>query len=870
MADKSQPTPMMAQYLAIKEAHPQCLLFYRMGDFYELFFEDAVKAAKALDITLTKRGQHEGTDIPMCGVPFHAYENYLARLIRQGFSVAICEQTEDPAETRRRGKGPVARGVIRIVTAGTLTEETLLDARTNNYLVALAETAGQLALAAFDLSTGQIFVEKLAQNAVAAALARLDPNEILLPERLAQQPEWFEMLAEWRSRLTVQADRFFDSEAARRRLSETYAVTTLDSFGEYSRAELAAWGGIAAYIALTQKESAPVLGVPKQLASGSRLEIDHATRRNLELTRGLNGDRQGSLLAALDRTVTPGGGRLLCERLAAPLTDMAAINQRLDQITAFIEATSLRSTTREILRGCPDLERSLGRLRVGRGGPRDLAAIGKFGLAIAESLKGKLAGAEASLVALGNQIAYLAPLTDKLARALRPELPLLARDGNFIAGGFAPGLDEQKVLRDESRRLIAALEQRYARETGISLKIKHNNVIGFHLEVSAGQADRLMTAEPVGRFFHRQTMAGAMRFSTAELGELERQVGEAAGRSLAIELQLYEQLVGDILALGDDIARTAASLAEIDVAAANAELAASENYCRPQLDDSLLLGITAGRHPVVENGIGTGNFIANDCQLGDKTRLWLLTGPNMAGKSTFLRQNAVLVIMAQSGFYVPAASARIGIVDRLFSRVGAADDLARGRSTFMVEMVETALILNQATKRSLVILDEIGRGTATFDGLSIAWATVEYLHDRSQCRTLFATHYHELTALAAKLDSLSCHTMLVKEWQEEIIFLHQIGPGAADRSYGLHVAKLAGLPAEVTSRARDILETLEGGERATGIAALTADLPLFKVPVKPKPAAPSPLAEFVNQLQPDTLSPREALEALYRLKQLTH
>ncbi len=860
---------MMAQYLAIKEVHPQCLLFYRMGDFYELFFEDAVKAAKALDITLTRRGQHEGADIPMCGVPFHAYENYLARLIRQGFSVAICEQTEEAAEARKRGKGPVARGVVRIVTAGTLTEETLLDARANNYLAAVAETSGQFALACFDLSTGQLFIEPLEANAVPGALARLDPNEVLLPERLAQRPDWFEMLADWRTCLTVQADRYFDSEAARRRLEETYSVATLEAFGEFNRAEIAAWGAIAAYIGLTQKDSAPKLGVPRRLEAGSRLEIDQATRRNLELTRALNGDRKGSLLEAIDRTLTPGGGRLLCERLSAPLTDLKDINHRLDQVTAFIEARPLRTEIREMLHGCPDLERSLGRLRVGRGGPRDMAAI-RLGLEIAETLKSKLTAAAPCLATLGKDISWLAPLIDKLARALRSDLPLLARDGNFIAPGFAPGLDEQKMLRDESRRLIAALEQQYSRETGAPLKIKQNNVIGFHIEISAAQADRLMTAEPQGRFFHRQTMAGAMRFSTAELVELERRVGEAAGRSLAIELELYDQLVADIVAVGEDIARTASVLAAIDVAAANAELAATETYCRPILDEGLALDITGGRHPVVESVLGSRNFIANDCRLGNDSRLWLLTGPNMAGKSTFLRQNALLVIMAQSGFYVPAEAARIGIVDRLFSRVGAADDLARGRSTFMVEMVETALILNKATERSLVILDEIGRGTATFDGLSIAWATVEYLHDHSRCRTLFATHYHELAALAAKLDSLSCHTMLVKEWQDDIVFLHQVGKGTADRSYGLHVAKLAGLPAEVTSRARDILETLEGGERATGLAALTADLPLFKAAPKPRPTALSPMVEFLAKLQPDTLSPREALEALYQLKQLAH
>jgi DNA mismatch repair protein MutS len=859
-------TPMMAQFLEIKAAHPDHLLFYRMGDFYEMFFDDAVTAAKALDITLTRRGQHNGADIPMCGVPHHAHENYLARLIRQGFKVAICEQVEDPAEARKRGKGPVRRSVTRVVTPGTLTEDTLLDARASNYLVALAETGGEIALASIELSTGYIGIETLGESEIAGALARLQPTEILVSERGIEKPAWFEMLGDWRQQLTVQANRFFDSEAARRRLQDAYGVATLDAFGTFTRAELAAMGAIATYIDLTQKDSAPKLGLPHRIAAGSVMEIDPATRRNLELTRTVTGERKGSLLEAIDHTLTPAGGRLLCARLSAPSTDLAVIKHRLDEIEAFVTARSLREAFREKLIACPDIERALGRLRLGRGGPRDLAGI-RDGLRIAEAIRSIVLQADGVIAAFAADIPQLAALSDKLERALKPDLPLLARDGGFIQAGYSPALDEQKTLKDDARRLIAVLEQRYASETGATLRIKHNNVIGFHIEVTPTHADKLLASEPAGRFFHRQTMAGAVRFSTAELSDLERKVAESGDRALAMELEIFGQLVSDVAAYASEIARTATTLAQIDLAAANADLAVNHMYVRPIVDDSDALDIVAGRHPVVERSVGASHFVANDCSLKGDDRLWLLTGPNMAGKSTFLRQNALLAVLAQSGLFVPAASARIGVVDRLFSRVGAADDLARGRSTFMVEMVETALILNRASKRSLVILDEIGRGTATFDGLSIAWATVEYLHDVSQCRTLFATHYHELTALASKLPALSCHTMKVKEWQDEIIFMHEIGEGAADRSYGLHVAKLAGLPPSVIHRANDVLKLLEGSERSGKLTGLAEDLPLFHASI-PTPPVKSPLVTHLESIAPDTLSPRDALEMIYQLKDL--
>jgi len=868
----SEATPMMAQYLEIKRQHPDCLLFYRMGDFYELFFEDAARAAAALDITLTKRGKHEGEDIPMCGVPVHAAETYLSRLIRQGFRVAVCEQMEDPAK-RKSAKAPVKRAVIRVVTPGTLTEEALLDARRHNYLAALAEAGGELGLAWLDLSTGDFAVETLAMGSLDAALARLSPGELLIADRLLQKPALFELLNAWKDCLTPLPSQRFDSENGKQRLEASFAVKTLEGFGAFARAELAAAGALVDYVSLTQQGKLPRLNPPQRMASDAAMAIDGATRRNLELTENLTGERKGSLLATIDRTVSGAGARLLAEWLAAPLTDPEAIAARHDALAAFIAAPRLRSDLREQLKRTADMERAMARLALGRGGPRDLAALRDTLTASADLRRLMQAAGAAALPALlsgaERDLGEHSALIDRLARALAAELPLLARDGGFIAHGYSPPLDELKSLRDESRRLIAGLQTRYAGQSGVpSLKIRHNNVLGYYIEVTAVQAPKLGSD-----FIHRQTMASAVRYSTVELGELESKILNAADKALALELKLFENLAGEALAQSEAIARTAAALALIDAAAGLAELAATERWCRPQVDASQEFAVAAGRHPVVEAALRhqrQGEFVGNACDLGPEHRLWLVTGPNMAGKSTFLRQNALIAILAQMGSYVPAESARIGVVDRLFSRVGAADDLARGRSTFMVEMVETAAILNQATQRSLVILDEIGRGTATFDGLSIAWATVEHLHDVNRCRALFATHFHELTALASRLKALACHTMRVKEWKDEVVFLHEVAPGAADRSYGIHVAKLAGLPASVLHRAEEVLALLEKSEQSGDLARLADDLPLFSAQ-RPKSAAPAKDAAVEKALagiEPDTLSPREALELLYKLKAL--
>jgi DNA mismatch repair protein MutS len=880
-------TPMMAQYLETKAAHPDYLLFYRMGDFYELFFDDAVKAAAALDIALTKRGKHLGEDIPMCGVPVHAAETYLERLIRKGFRVAVCEQMEDPAEAKKRGgKSPVRRDVVRLVTPGTLTEDSLLDAREANILAALGRAEGTFSLAWTDMSTGDLSLEAVARESLGPALARLAPREVLAPQALLEDPIIGPVLKELGPALTFRTAANFDSEGGERLLKSAYGVVALDGFGSFSRADLSAAGALIAYLDLTQRGKRPALKPPRREQFGARMAIDAATRRNLELTETLAGERHGSLLATIDLTVTAAGARSLAARIAAPLTDPDAIGHRLDAVAYFIAAADLKDEVRAALRKTPDIARALGRLSVGRGGPRDLGAI-RDGVKCARDMRRLLARLEAPLTPaqgelssasedMTNALADTAALADRLDTLLAVSPPFFARDGGFIAGGVHAPLDAQRALRDESRRVIAGLEAEYRKDSGIaSLKIRHNAVLGYFIEVGANHADKLMAAR---EYRHRQTMAGAVRFSTDKLADLAQRIEQAGAQALAIELELFDSLLTDVVAAAAPLSRIADGLAVIDVAAALAELALSRNYSRPKLDLSLAFRIARGRHPVVEAvlaGAAGGPFTANDCDLspesenGGMGRLWIVTGPNMAGKSTFLRQNALIAILAQAGSFVPAESAQVGVIDRLFSRVGAADDLARGRSTFMVEMIETAAILNQATERSFVILDEIGRGTATFDGLAIAWAAVEHLNQVNRSRALFATHYHELTALGERLDDVACATMRVKEWNESIVFLHEVVPGAADRSYGIQVAKLAGLPQSVLTRAEDVLRALEEGREGHKPLARIDDLPLFaERAARPAPPRGSAVEEALRTADPDALSPKEALELLYRLKRL--
>lgn len=884
-------TPMMAQYLQIKKEHQDYLLFYRMGDFYELFLDDAVIASKALDIALTKRGKLDSQDIPMCGVPFHAYESYLAKLIRQGYKVAICEQVEDPKEAKKRGaKSVVKREVIRLVTAGTLTEEPLLDAKKNNFLLTLAKVNDTLGLSWLDISTGDFYLQEVLLKAkdegvvLAGILSRLNPVETVISDAYLQNPQIFNVLNDYRDQLSVLPQARFNSENAKKRLETVFKVEAVEAFGNFTRAEITAAGVLLDYVENTQKGKIPLISKPVKVTESQIMEIDGATRRSLELVEALTGDKNSCLLGVIDRTVTGAGGRLLASRVSNPLKDIEGINRRLDSVEFFTRFNRIRQEVRAILKACPDIERAVSRLSLGRGGPRDLANI-KTALAVVPQLKNLvmsfnqntdeqiLSEFPDSLKTVLNNLGEHSNLVSTLEQALAEDLPLLARDGGFIREGFYPPLDEIKLLKNDSHKMIVELQNKYAEVTGISnLKIKYNNVIGYFIEVQSKFAPEMLENKD---FIHRQSVLNATRFTTVELTELENKIRGAADKALAMELEMFDNLIKDVRLASEDISRTAKAMAELDVSSALADLAVEKNYCRPQIDDSLVFDVKEGRHPVVENAISkenAGAFVGNNCQLDDAHgRLWLLTGPNMAGKSTFLRQNAIIAIMAQMGSFVPCASAHIGVIDKIFSRVGASDDLARGRSTFMVEMVETASILNQADERSFVILDEIGRGTATFDGLSIAWAVVEHLHELNKCRALFATHYHELTALTSKLPLMTLHCMKIKEFNDEVIFLHEVIDGAADRSYGIHVAKLAGLPRTVVKRAEQVLETLEREGKSQSVSQLAEDLPLFAaVRSKDEPAAQQivPAMEALKELNPDNLTPREALDKLYELKNL--
>jgi len=869
-------TPMMAQYLEIKAQNPGALLFYRMGDFYEMFFDDAVAAAEALDIALTKRGFHLGEPIAMCGVPVHAAEGYLLSLIRKGFRVAIAEQMEDPAEAKKRGsKSVVRRDVVRLVTPGTLTEDSLLEARRHNYLAAWAEVRDEAALAWADISTGELRVMVCPQVRLAPELAR---REVLVSE--ARERDLYALIEEAGASVTALARGSLDSTSAEKRLCGLFGVASLDAFGTFDRAEISAMGALVEYLDLTQRGKLPLLRAPQKEAPGGLMQIDAATRRNLEITQALSGGREGSLLAAVDRTVTAAGARLLERRLSGPSRDLGVISARLEAVRFLKDQPSLREALRAELRRVPDMDRALSRLALDRGGPRDLTAI-RAGISGALRVSDMLVvGVPPLLATAARALVGHEVLSALLEEALVAEPPLLVRDGGFVATGFDAELDETRQLRDEGRGVVAGMQADYIAATGIqSLKIKHNNVLGYFIETTTTHADKMFAPPLSETFIHRQTTANQVRFTTLPLSEIETRLLNAGNHAVEIEKRHYEAFRAAVLQKSGPISGAARALAEIDLAAALADLAAAEDWVEPEVDASHAFVVQGGRHPVVERALrrqGAGPFVANDCALTEEKTpaIWLLTGPNMAGKSTFLRQNALIALLAQAGSFVPARQAHIGVVSQLFSRVGASDDLARGRSTFMVEMVETAAILNQADDRALVILDEIGRGTATHDGLSIAWATLEHLHGANRCRALFATHYHEMTNLASKLDGVENATVAVKEWEGDLVFLHEVRKGAADRSYGVQVARLAGLPPAVIDRARSVLEALESGERegAGRQKALIDDLPLFRAA---PPSAPAKAASRESQVEarlkavhPDELTPKEALALIYELAEM--
>ncbi len=941
LKEKTKTTPAMAQYFALKEEYPECLLFYRMGDFYELFFEDAIDAAQILDIALTKRGKQAGEDIPMCGVPAHSHEAYLEKLIASGRKVAICEQLESPEEAKKaRGhKAVVRRDVVRIVTPGTITEENLLQRQASHYCCALAEEKGALSLAWLDLSTGQFQVMETASDQLMGDIARLQPKEILLPEPFLEQERFAALKQDYGAIISPQVASQFDLRKAERSLLDFYQLGAMDSLGDITAADQIACGVLLEYMKLTQMEALPRLDKPEKLQAGEAMVIDSATRRNLELTQSMHGGRKGSLLSAIDRTVSSPGARLLAGWLTSPLTHVEVITQRQSVIGLMLEQRSLMESLRGQMRGLPDAERALSRLCLGRGGPRDMLALSRSLEAItqmhtqlyvtsqeatkrhteakpkdlsghtmedpssatppqddgakdsvlrhpepqAKDLSRHTQGDSSVAALLQNDGGKGFPdrlenlmenmqgydvLLQTLSRALQEEVPMMARDGGFIAAGFRADLDEWRHVRDNAKQVIAEMQGQYAKETGVSsLKVKFNNVLGYFIEMTPTHSDKVPQ-----HFIHRQTLANALRYTTTELADIASKIAEAGARVLQIELEIFDDLRRSVIAHAEVITGAARAAAEVDVLSSLASLALEQRYIRPIIDHSTRFEIQGGRHPVVEQMLakeGEAPFVANNANLSEGQHLWLLTGPNMAGKSTFLRQNALIAILAQMGSYVPAESAHLGVVDRLFSRVGAADDLARGRSTFMVEMVETATILNQSTPRSLVILDEIGRGTATFDGLSIAWAVVEHLHHQIGCRGLFATHYHELTELQQRLPNLSCHTMKVKEWQGKVIFMHQVVAGNADRSYGIHVAQLAGLPEPVIAKAKQVLAGLEAAQASKDPVGMMESMPLFfqAEPAKAADAEPHPALTLLDEANPDAMTPREAHQLLYVMKE---
>lgn len=868
-------TPMMAQFHETKDRYPDALLFYRMGDFYELFYDDAIKAAETLDITLTKRGKNQGDDIPMCGVPWHSHESYLAKLIKAGFKVAICEQIETPEEAKKRGghKALVKRDVVRVVTSGTVTEDHLLSSNENNYVASISYMNGEVGVAWLDLSTGNFQVQHNSPTDLSSTLERINPSEILIGEHLLNDSSLDQAWDLFGERFTAKPEYIFDSAANETRLKEFFKIDALETQGIENRTEISAAGALIDYIKQTQIEQIPHISRPEIVTDKTFMEIDAATRRNLELTRTLSGERKGSLLSIIDKAVTGAGSRLLQSWLSTPLCDVEKIKTRQNRITEFVHDQYFREDTRKLLKSVPDMERALSRLTARRGGPRDLLMI-RQGLEMADQMKALLFEAhKPSLEPLQQTLVFqneTAAFLDKITTCLKDEPPALLRDGNFVKEGFDAALDHLKNLKSNNRKSIAALQAEYKNITGLDrLKISFNNVLGYFIEVPSKSGDALFNYKAENDnnpFIHRQTMANAVRFTTTELADLERDLSHAEEKALALELDIFEKLISKLIDIAENVRLHAKTLAELDVYAALAELAVQENYSCPIIDNTNTFILEDARHPVVEHALKANNetFIPNNCDLSEKQNLWLLTGPNMAGKSTFLRQNALIGILAQMGAYVPAKSAHIGVIDKVFSRVGASDDLARGRSTFMVEMVETAAILNRATEKSLVILDEIGRGTATFDGLSIAWACVEHLHNQNKCRALFATHYHELTQLETTLPRLSCHSMKVKEWKGDIIFMHSVQDGAADRSYGIHVAKLAGLPQDVIKRAGQILKTLETKDQNK----VAENLPLFSAHI-PDEKLKSEVEEQLESLNPDTLSPKEALDMLYKLKEIS-
>ncbi len=852
-------TPVMQQYLRIKSRHPEVLLFYRMGDFYELFFEDARRAAALLDITLTSRGQSAGQPIPMAGVPVHSVESYLARLVRKGESVAICEQLGDPAKS----KGPVEREVVRIVTPGTVTDAALLDERQDTLVAAVASDGERFGLAWLDLAAGRFTVlEERGRVTLAAELERLKPAELLIAEGSALDDP------RGGTALRARPPWHFELASASRLLTDQLGTLDLKGFGaDELPLAISAAGALLQYVRDTQKTALPHIRGLTVEERCDALVIDAATRRNLELDQSLGGREDATLFALLDQCVTAMGSRALRRWLNRPLTDQEALRRRYQALAALIEARRFEAL-REGLRGVGDIERILSRVALRSARPRDLTQL-RASLSGVPALKVPLGQLDSPLIAtLGERIGEHADVVELLQRAIAEEPATFLRDGNVIAPGYDPDLDELRQIATHTDEFLLDLERRERERTGIAgLKLGYNRVQGFFIEISRKDAERVPKD-----YVRRQTVKSAERFITTELKSFEDRVLGARERSLARERELYEQVLTQLIDRLGPLQATAAALSELDALGALAERACTLQWTEPQLRTDAVLDITAGRHPVVER-FAAEAFVPNDLKLEGGRRMLVITGPNMGGKSTYMRQTAIIVILAHMGSFVPAERTLIGPIDRIFTRIGAADDLAGGRSTFMVEMTEAANILNNATARSLILMDEIGRGTSTFDGLSLAWAMAQHIATQLKSFTLFATHYFELTGLAAEVEGCVNVHLDATEHGDGIVFLHAVKEGPASRSYGLQVAQLAGVPREVIGQARRYLEALEsqrdrlegaGGNGQDGKRA-QRELPLFAAPPQPRS---DPLREALTALDPDEMTPKAALEAVYRLKRL--
>ncbi|WP_353285759.1 DNA mismatch repair protein MutS [Wolbachia endosymbiont (group A) of Gastracanthus pulcherrimus] len=826
---KEKNTPVMEQYLNLKAQYKDHLLFYRLGDFYELFFDDAIKAAKLLNIVLTKRGNSCGQEIPMCGVPAHSSESYLHKLIDLGFKVAICDQLETADEAKKRGyKSIVKRDVVRVVTPGTIIEDSLLEDKSNNYLASIVEQNDEYAISWLELSTGKFFHTLTSLKALDSDLLRISPRELLISEKFTEDEKIRSVLKNYKISITQHAQSFFEYSKSHRTLCEFYKIRELGSIGNFSKVEIMACGALLEYVRVTQRGSIPRLEFPKTYKQQNFMLIDASARRNLELFSTQFGEKKGSLISVIDHTVTASGGRLLKQMLASPLACSKAINLRLSTAQFFVNNHDSRKKIREILSNIPDIERSLSRLILGRGSPKDMNLL-KIGLGktlelseflckIESGENGSLpqqyviqteiqpasrAGItvksdESELSTIHKSLGNHKDLFELLNSAILDNNLSSVKEGGFIHSKYNSELSELSYILNNSNKLITKLRESYRDLTGIAaLKILHNNILGYYVEVSANHK---ITSDI---FIHRQSLANSMRYTTNELKELENKILTARDAAIGLEMKIFSELCSEVAKESEKIALAANALAKLDIRTAFAELAVQNNYVKPIIDDSKEFNICSGRHPVVEVN---DKFIANSINLAG---IHLITGPNMAGKSTFLRQNALIAILAHMGSFVPAESAHIGVIDKIFSRVGATDNITAGYSTFMVEMIETATIVNQATDRSLVILDEIGRGTGVYDGLSIAQAVIEHIHNVNKCRAIFATHYHELTKVSKYLKNVKCFCVKIREWNGEVIFLHEVIEGIADESYGIHVAKLAGFPDSVLNRASEVFEELK-------------------------------------------------------------